>query len=348
MATVARDLVARQASAMAEALERLLPSMRDQLAEDPFAVLASRSDLVVRLVPGAQTGSAAATPACSVAGVYVDDQVPPVLAVAEAASAGRRAFTVLHELGHHLQRTETALMGLLLEQPDDGLRLEDAACDAFAADVLLPADLVDRFIDRRGPTGQQIVDLWHASAASRAAVCVRAAQRLPSPGHVVLLDAGGAVSFAASLGLPPLIRGSRQETAATVREAYSRAGRATGRTRLRYRDGILGDELHAQVVPMGGYLLLVAVTDAAPWETFSLPSPRPGPVAAARICEHPDCGHEFRSFDAPCSRCARPACPECGRCSCEPRVRERTCAGCFQRLPASLFTGSSARCYDCA
>ncbi len=348
MPTVARDLVARQANAMAEALETLLPGVRDQLAEDPFAVLESRSDLVVRLVPEARTRPTAATLACSVAGVYVDDEVPPVLAVAEAASAGRRAFTVLHELGHHLQRTETALMGLLLEQPDDGLMLEEAACDAFAADVLLPADLVDRFIDHRGPTGPQVVDLWHASTASRAAVCVRAAQRLASPGHVVLLDPDGAVSFAASRGLPPLARGSRQETAATVREAYGRAGRATGRTRLRYRDGILGEELHAQVVPMGGYLLLVAVTDAAAWETLSLPAPRPGPVAAARICEHPDCGHEFRSFDAPCSRCARPACPECGRCGCEPRVRERTCAGCFQRLPASLFRGSSARCDDCA
>jgi hypothetical protein len=239
-------------------------------------------------------------------------------------------------------------MGLLLEQPDGGLLLEDAACDGFAAEILLPSDLVDRFIDKRGPTGPSIVDLWHASPASRAAVCVRAAQRLPAPGHVVLLNLDGTVSFAASTGLPPLARGSQQNNVGTVREASSRSGRATGWTRLRYRDGILGDELHAQVVPMDGYLLLVAVTDSAPWETFSLPSPRPGPVAATWICEHPECGHEFHSFEPRCSRCKRPTCPECGRCRCAPRVRERTCTGCFRRLPASLFTGSATRCQDCA
>jgi hypothetical protein len=348
MATVARDLVARQTSAMIAALDNLVPGMREPLAEDPFAVLESRTDLTVRLVPETETLSSAATPACSVAGVYVDDATPPVVAVADAASPGRRAFTLLHEFGHHLQRTDMTLMELLLEQPDNGLILEDAACDAFAAELLLPADLVDRFIESRGPTGQQIVDLWHASAASRAAVCVRAAQRLPSPGHVVLLDADGSVSFAASTGLPPLTRGSRQETVGTVREAYGRSGRAAGRTRLRYRDGILGDNLHAQVVPMDGYLLLVAVIDSAPWERFSLSSRQPGPVAAAWICERPDCGYEFRSFDPRCSRCGRPTCPECERCGCELRVRERTCTGCFQRLPASLFTGSSTRCHDCA
>lgn len=348
MAVIARDLVARQARAMAETLDSYLPGIRDQLAEDPFAVLTSRSDLVVQLVPEAETRPAAGSPACSVAGVYVHDEVPPVLAVTEVASVGRRAFTVLHEFGHHLQRTEISLMSLLLDQPDEGLTLEDAACDSFAADILLPTDLVDRFINIGGPTGPQIVDLWHASIASRAAVCVRAAQRLASPGHVVLLDFDGAVSFAASLGLPPLARGSHQKTAGTVREACARSGRATGRTRLTYRDGILGEELHAQVVPMDGYLLLVAVTDSAPWDTFSLSSAHPGPLAAMRICEHLDCGNEFRSFEHSCSRCRQPACPECGRCRCEPRVRERTCTGCFQRLPASLFIGSSTRCSECA
>jgi hypothetical protein len=348
MPTVARDLVARQTSAMITALDSLVPGIREPLAEDPFAVLESRTDLTVRLVPATQTLPGADMPACSVAGVYLEEAIPPILAVADAVSPGRRAFTLLHEFGHHLQRTGTALMGLPLEQPDNGLILEDAACDAFAAELLLPVDLVDRFIESRGPTGQQIVDLWHASAASRAAVCVRASQRLPSPGHVVLLDADGAVSFAASAALPPLARGSRQGTVGTVQEAYSRSGRATGRTRLRYRDEILGEELHAQVVPMDGYLLLVAVTDSAPWEKFSLSSRQPGPIAPAWICERADCGHEFHSFGPRCSRCERPTCPECERCGCEPRVRERTCTGCFQRLPASVFAGSSTRCRECA
>jgi uncharacterized protein DUF955 len=348
MAPARRDLVARQATAMIATLENLLPCSYESLADDPFSALGSCSDLAVRLVPEADTSLRMATPACSVAGIYVEDETPPVLAVAEAASPGRRAFTLLHEFGHHLQRTDLALMDLLLQQPDNGLIIEEAACDAFAAEVLLPDGLVGRFIDHRGPTGPQIVDLWHASVASRAAVCVRASQRLPSPGHVVLLELDGRVSFAASTGLPPLARGSLQGTADVVRQACERSGRATGRTRLRYRDGVLGEELHAQVVPMGGYLLLVAVIDGGPWETFSLSARHPGPLAAASTCEHLDCGHEFRSFDPRCPRCKRPTCPACGRCGCEPQVRERDCTGCFQRLPASLFTGSSTRCHDCS
>lgn len=347
MAIAARDLVARQSESMIATLDDVKPDLRAALFADAFTALGSQTDLVVRLMPEAETGRQSTGPSCSVAGVYIADEQPPVLAVAAATSAGRRAFTVLHEFGHHLQRTQTVLMDLLLQQPDGGILLEEAACDAFAAEILLPRDLVDRFIDKRGPTGPNVVDLWRASDASRAAVCVRAAQRLPAPGHLVLLDSDGTVSFAASMGLPPVKRGSQLGDIGTVRDAYLRSGRATGRTRLRYRDGILGEELHAQVVPMGGYRLLVAVTDSAPWETFSLPSVRSGPVATAWVCEHPDCGKEFHSFDPRCSRCHRPACPECGRCGCEPRVRERTCAGCFQRLPVSLFDGSSTRCRDC-
>jgi hypothetical protein len=348
MVSVARELAVGQATAMMTALQRLRPGAAERLAVDPFVELSSWPDLAVRLVPETDVAAGAGRPVCSVAGVYVDDQTPPVLAVATSASPGRRAFTVLHELGHHLQRTQTALWDVLFAQPDNGLGLEDAACDGFAAEILLPAALVNRFIDPRGPTGPQIVDLWQASAASRAAVCVRAAQRLSSPGHVVLLDQTGAVSFSASAAVPPLPRGSQQGTVDTVRDAYARAGRATGRTRLRYRDGILGEELHAQVVPMDGYLLMVAVVDNAPWEAFSLSSREPGPVAATWTCEQPDCGHEFRSFDPPCPRCACPTCPDCGRCRCAPRVQERTCTGCFQRLPAVLFTGASTRCNDCA
>jgi hypothetical protein len=133
-----------------------------------------------------------------------------------------------------------------------------------------------------------------------------------------------------------------------VRLAYDGAGRATSRTRLRYRDGILGDELHAQVVPMGGYHLLVAVVDNPPWKAFSLSSREPGPIAQRWICERPECGYEFRSFNPRCEQCATPACPECGKCRCQPRVKERACSDCFQLLPASMFRGASTRCTQCS
>ncbi|WP_068923828.1 ImmA/IrrE family metallo-endopeptidase [Planobispora rosea] len=268
--------------------------------------------------------------------------------MAASASAGRRAFTVLHEFGHHLQQHQTTLADLLLEQPDGGIALEDAACDGFAAEILLPVSLVDRFIGARGPTGAHVVDLWRASVASRAAACVRAAQRLASPGHIMLLDRDGKVSFCTSVGLPPIARGSTQGDIGTVREALAGSGRATGRTRLRYRDGIRGDELYAQVVPMDGYLLLVAVIDGAPWLSFSPAAAVSGPVAASWVCEHTECAHEFVSFETRCPGCRGPACPQCQRCQCPPRVREQTCPGCFQRLPAATFPAGSPSCSECS
>ncbi|MFI6742932.1 ImmA/IrrE family metallo-endopeptidase [Nonomuraea sp. NPDC050451] len=348
MPLVLRELIIAQVAAMTRVLEQLSPGAAARLGADPFATLSTFTDLEVRLVPEVETAARSGNARCSVAGVYIHDAVPPILGVAVSASAGRRAFTVLHEFGHHLQQDQPTLTGVLLDQPDGGIALEDAACDAFAAEILLPASLVDRFIGTRGPTADQIVDLWQASIASRAAACVRAAQRLSSPGHIVLLDEEGKVSFASAVGLPPIARGSVQSDIGTVREALAGSGRAAGRTRVRYRDGIQGDELHAQVVPMGGYLLLVAVTDRAPWLNFATPSPATGPVAPGWVCEHTECGHEFTSFEAPCRTCARPRCPECQRCQCPPRVSEQTCSRCFQRLPASMFTAGSASCSECS
>ncbi|MFJ5668486.1 ImmA/IrrE family metallo-endopeptidase [Micromonospora chalcea] len=314
-----------------------------------MAELSSWDDIVVRLDTDPEVARAADAPRCSVAGAYLAGAGAAILAIARSASRGRRAFTCLHELGHHLQRTQPILMELLVEQSDGGLALEDAACDAFAAQILLPDGLVDAHIGPQGPSGQNIVDLWAAASASRAAVCVRASQRLTSPGHVILLDEAGTVSFSASHALPPLRRGSDQSSTAIVRDALARpSGRATGRTRLRYRDGILGDELHVQVVPMDGFLVAVAVADNAAWERFSLPSRETGPTATWWTCGYAECGHEFPAFMTRCDRCREPACPACERCACVPRVKERRCTGCFLSLPAQAFTGDEQRCINCS
>ncbi|SED84053.1 hypothetical protein SAMN04490359_2143 [Streptomyces griseus] len=161
-------------------------------------------------------------------------------------------------------------------EPDGGVLLEDAACDAFAAQILLPAHLVDQHLDAKGPTASAITLLWKTSNASRMAVCVRAAQHLPAPGHVLLLDPDGHLAFAASNGLPPLPRGSFQGDIPVIDRALTGPGRAQGRTQVRYRDGILGRELHTDTAPMDGYTVAVLVTDSAP----GAPSPHPPPTPA--------------------------------------------------------------------
>ncbi|MFF9457293.1 ImmA/IrrE family metallo-endopeptidase [Streptomyces flaveolus] len=325
-----------QAAAMLEELDTQRPDAARRLAQEALAEMQAWPELTVRRVAEAAAGAR-----CSVAGAY-DPGPPPKIIVADSASPARRDFTALHELGHHLQQNSFALMEAFARQPDGGVLLEDAACDAFAAEILLPAPLVGQHLAAGGPTAPDLVELWRASGASRMAVCVRAVQHLPAPGHILLLDADGKVAFAASHGLPPVRRGSFQGDIPTL--AQARAGQ--GRTQVRHRDGILGQELHAQTAPMGGYLVAVLVTDSAPWRTFTPPTKDTGPQAREYICEH--CGEEYRSFDPACAVCRVPRCHECGSCACPARVTERLCPGCFIRHPPAMFADGADRCLDCS
>jgi Zn-dependent peptidase ImmA (M78 family) len=240
---IPRAAARTQAQAMRAALDKVLPGRRDDLTRDPVEVLRTWPEVVYREVPAADTGNR-----CSVAGAYYGTEDPPLLTVAQATSPGRRAFTALHELGHHLQQSDVELAEAVDSHGDNAEPFEDAACDAFAADVLLPEELVTHHLPDGTPTADHIVALHRSSVASRAAVCVRAAQRLAAPGHVLLLDSDGAVQFAASHLMPRPTRGSNQSAAPVVAQALTDPagrGRARGRTRLRYRDGIEGDELRA-------------------------------------------------------------------------------------------------------
>lgn len=335
-----RRAVARtQAKAMLTLLQREYPGAAQRLGGGALDELRQWPDLEVRDVPDSRSGGG-----CSVSGAYFAG-TPAVLAIASSASLARRDFTALHELGHHLQQTLVELMGVLLAQPDGGTALEDAACDAFAADLLLPDTLADQHVTAAGPTADAAVALWRAGSASRMAACVKASERLPAPGHILLLDSDGALAFAASYGLPPLSRGSDQSHVPVLRTALSGRGRAEGRARLAYRDGILGEELYLQTAEMNGYLLAVAVTDLAPWRTFAPSVRHNGPEPADYTCAH--CGEDFTSYTRACTRCETAPCPDCERCGCDRKVSEHRCTACSLVHPAAMFDGASSRCRDC-
>ncbi|MFJ2716861.1 ImmA/IrrE family metallo-endopeptidase [Streptomyces sp. NPDC087437] len=335
-----RAAACTQAKAMLAVLQRDHPGAAERLGDGALDELRQWPGLEVRDVPDDRSGGG-----CSVSGAYFAG-TPAVLAVATSASLARREFTGLHELGHHLQQTAVELMDVLLAEPDGGAALEDAACDAFAADILLPDTLADRHITAVGPTADAAVALWQVSNASRMAACVKASERLPAPGHILLLDRDGILAFGASHGLPPLRRGSDQSQVPVLRTALSGRGHAEGRGRLAYRDGAFaGEELYLQTAAMDGYVLAVAVTDLAPWRTFA-PSVRyNGPEPASYTCAH--CGEDFTSFARACARCESAPCPDCGRCGCDRKVSERQCTACFVVHPAAMFDGASSRCRDC-
>lgn len=163
------------------------------------------------------------------------------------------------------------------KEADRGILLEDAACDAFAAQILLPAHLVDQHLDAKGPTASAITLLWETSNASRMAVCVRAAQHLPAPGHVLLLDPVGRLAFAASHGLPPLRRGSFQGDIPVIDRALV-SGQAA------YKDGprsaTATASSDANCTPIPPPWTATSSPSSSPTPPPGAPSPRPPPTPA--------------------------------------------------------------------
>ena len=173
--------VVAQALRMLEVLDRDHPGARDALAADAWSELEAWDGLQLRLVPDSQTDER-----CSVAGGYVHTTVPPTLTVTNSLSPGRRSFTVLHELGHHLQKNNIALACAVRSQPADTDAFEDAACDAFAARVLITDDNLAAVLTDRSPTAATLVRLFEETEASRAACCARVVDHLGASGVVAV------------------------------------------------------------------------------------------------------------------------------------------------------------------
>lgn len=339
---VAREKVEARARQLLDILDARDPGLRGRLAEAPLVELATWDELEVTYIdPAAQA------PDCTIAGAYVDTFEPPRIGVVKGTYHAREAFTALHELGHHLQRTELDLAEDLPLQPDRGHLLEEMTSDAFAAAILIPPDVAHTHLGGSTPNAAQVAKLWNAVGASRAAVCVRAAQNLSSPGHVVLLDPDGVIVFSASYADYPLRRGLDQSQTEIVRAVRtSSAGLVSRKTTWIYGNGTPGQELYAQATKLGDYFVVVSVVDGAPWERMSLSAPKPTYYKEWHTCVN--CGHVMRTYGAEyCETCKDPRCADCGRCACPSRVVERTCIRCFEIKPAHLFTGDLAVCMDC-
>lgn len=340
----ARLAVPAQVVGMHSALNSRGADAAASLAHDAIEELRSWSEVHLVMLD-TETNSS-----CGISGVYRDDLDPPIIGIGASASTARAQFTALHELGHHLQQTDHSLIERLGEQNDRGAILEELACDQFAAEILIPRDLVQETLGAGTPTAAEIVALWRRTSASRAAICVAAAGRLQSPGHVILLNVDGTVEFCSSRTEYRLRRGSDQSDADVYRQFLRRLGGATvssRSTRFAYRGGaFMGQELYAQATEMGGYLLVVAVSDGAPWEAISLPSIGPRLIARTRTCIH--CGEITENGDALCTICGVAKCSECGRCECASAVVEKTCHRCFLVKPAHLFLEDGVICEECA
>lgn len=333
-----------QAVAMLAVVARLHPGALVALREDPIAELQSWPDIQVSLVP--ETGGVGR---CSVTGSYQDRTQPPTLVVGMSRSRRRRGFTVLHELGHHFQQTDLEL-GQRVFAYGDSEAFEEAACDAFAARVLLPDDHIVGRINPRGPTAPDVAEMFQKFQASREACCVRAAEYLTGAGAVVLLDATGTVVFAAPRGTIPPARGSDQSGTPLIEAALQTSAMVErDQTYVAYRDGSSSDLLYGQAAWCDEqYLIAVLAVDNAAWRAFAPPRPDTGRSRFGSWWTCETCEDEFRVTEAPCEHCGQPRCGN-GHCGCTvARTKnDRRCDTCFLVLPPSRFEGTRLTCRDC-
>ncbi|MDO3399180.1 ImmA/IrrE family metallo-endopeptidase [Mycolicibacterium neoaurum] len=273
---------------------------------------------------------------------------PPTLLVTDSMSHRRQQFTLLHELGHHIQKTDIALGTRIVEHREPEA-FEDACCDAFAAGLLLPDDLVSPHLADRGPTVRTATELFDTSNASRAAICVRLAALLPSAGVAVVLDDAGIVTFAAARGgLYPPARGSDQTRNPLVAAALQtqRDGRIVTRDdgQIWYRTGHSSDRLYGQAAWAGDRLFVLMVAYSAPWLSFSPPLPGTAEDSTARVeeCEH--CEQSF-AVESVCPTCSEPRCPA-GHCECTTKTY-KACRRCFLQRHRSQFAPASDICREC-
>ncbi|WP_051944369.1 ImmA/IrrE family metallo-endopeptidase [Streptacidiphilus rugosus] len=332
-----------QAVAMLTVLEQRHPGRLAALRTDVLTEIGDWPEVQVRLVPETGGGDR-----CSVAGSYDDNTVPPTLRVGESRSLRRRGFTALHELGHHLQQTDPSL-GEKLFAWADSEGLEEEACDAFAARILLPESQLSESLKNVGPTASDVVGLFRTSQASREACCVRASGFFVGCGAVVLLDAQGTVVFAARHGMIPPACGSDQSATPLIRAALkSHAGAQADRTHFVFRDGHRSDDLYGQAKWLDeDYLVAVFGPDQVAWRQFTAPRPSSGTSRFLSGWNCETCGDGFAVTET-CAQCQQPRCPE-GHCGCTAAraASDPTCTKCFLKKGKAQFSAGSTVCKEC-
>lgn len=341
-----RPAATEQAERMAAVMEARDPGLLAQLTEDALDALDRHPAVALRFVRERDTGAG-----CTVSGGYRGEETPPALLVTTSLSHRRRAFTALHEFGHHLQRTDLGLAEVLLEHPDDE-QLEEAACQAFASRVLLPDHLIAPLTPERGPDATTVAEYYRHSNASRAACCVRAVGLLIGGGAVVLYRSDGTVDMAASTGLYPPAQNSDQSNSPLIARALAHPDGTVEHddTTIKYSTGT-SELLYGQATWIDGYIVAVLKPDNASWKSFAPPRAGTGTYTGRSkwtTCDR--CVNEFIVTDDVCQRCGTPRCPR-RHCACASSSRERMCPRCTMTLDKARFANfadPATPCQDCS
>lgn len=309
-----------------------------ELSQAPIGTLENHTGIALKFVSSSPSG-------CSVSGYY--RPTPPTLHVHRSNSRRRDNFTVLHELGHHLQQTDRSwALGVLSELTDrERELLEEAVSDALASDILLPKSLVADTLGLGPVTAKGIAALYGATVASRQACCIAASRHgADDKALIILRDLDGKVVFSLSTAesLYQLPRGLVQpDLTRLIREASDGIQTAAGTARA----GLV----YATTNRRYDIKFDVALDVEGRW-AFSVARPEQkygnqNWGFAVQSCPAPACEAIFEVDGATTRcRCGDYKCPECGSCSCEPSLP--ICTECWTELStADAAAGRSIHPY---
>lgn len=327
-------------------LDGLLAEVRAALAEDPFTALKALGfEMRLRAEPEI-TGT------CSVA-ASLDHGPPPRITVVMAASRGRQHFSALHEFGHSKIKADASIHDVFFGQRDLGEHLEEDVCDAVAGELLMPSHDVEAHISPEGPTAAAVIDLIASTPnASREACCVRAAERIIGPGHVMLVR-GGTALFTASHSTPYRVRRGTPQGAGHLTERAATGGAVRGEAAVTYASGARSDTFFVDAAydDEEGLIVAVFMENRPPWKRGLVLRNRDRTEHATvdAYCIH--CEVDFVAIGAPhraCDGYFHNGDDGCGRCACAPAGEDLPlCGECFLRRPKSDFSQSPKICDIC-
>ncbi|UPW15025.1 hypothetical protein M0655_05405 [Gordonia amicalis] len=290
----------------------------DALRDDPVGALTDCEPVKLVFEEDLPSGG------CGGGGYYRPD--PPTIHLHPAI--GRRDnFTVLHELGHHLQQGHPEWAFVLLELPVERRRpIEESVSNHFAAQVLMPITDRDRE-DASVHPADFMAGFYSRVNASRSATLIRAREILPAGSRWILvvaeLDGTVIASSSTYADLPPA-KGFRQEGFARVAlEALDRPVRQFFSEGLEYRTGSVLDDLYIEAaLDVSGQYVFIALrpTSMNGQGTITYPS---------HECADEGCGEVFvsRQSTGKCDECGSFRCPECHKCACMTTSRPTTVCG---------------------
>lgn len=287
------------------------------LRDDPIGTIDRYPGIKLVYAPHADAGCGS--------GYYRPD--PPTIYL-HSSLYRRNAFTVLHELAHHLQRHHIEWGFHLMDIRDTNhrLRTEEMVCDRFAAEVLLPPERISD--DALCHPADAMAGLYINSNLSHSAAIQSVADNLPPHARWILcvVDPCGVVTTSqTSYSQHPPPKGVKHpKLAAIAEEAADRPIRRALPNAFTYLTGATLTDMWAE-----------ACRDHENRYTFIAmrPAKRFGiseVVDERFVCNNLSCDKVLDSTRnlRRCPRCKEPKCPECNTCGCDTGNTDDKCPNC--------------------